>query len=1215
MKLRFPLPRIAPSFLILLVAVACLLAPLGFHAVQAKTLEVVEGTFSYPAGLHIELLEDVNSTLTLTDILSPELQDRFVPSEKEMPGFGFSQSSIWGKLTIKNSLDTYIEYFLVIDYPPLDYLDFYYPAANNYEAYHTGDQLPFATRPISSGNYVFPITLDPGQQATYYLRCQTKGSVNLPISLESPTSYAQETALTSTMLGMYYGILLVMTVYISFLYLRLRDIIYGYYVLFIFTFLAFQVSLNGTGFQYLWPTAIWWNNITVPFFIFMSYTSAILFTTTILETKKHIPRYHRFLTSLIPFGCLGMLASIFADYSLAIKLATLSCLTLPLMIIAGFRVMLLGYRPAYYYALAWTVSLLSLTVYSLKTFGVLPNTFLINWSTQIGTSWEVLILTLAVADRFHLMEEEKKQALEENAEKLAEANINLEVSNLKLEELNTELEERILARTQELKTSNELLIIEARERSIAEKEATEASKTKSEFLANMSHEIRTPMNAIIGMSNLALHLPLTSRLRSYIQTISRAGNSLMRIIDDILDFSKIEAGKLEFEQVPFNLQEILDNIINIFNEQVQDKGIELVVYTDSAVPSNLIGDPLRLEQVLINLVGNGIKFTDLGEVALHVSCMTEEPAGVQLRFAVADSGIGLSKEQASQLFNAFHQGDTSITRQYGGSGLGLAISHQLATMMQGSIEVTSEVGQGSTFLFTAHFGKGAAATTQPALLDRSACAAKTILAAHTNSTCRRAWQQILTDTGFEVITVPSLYDIPLIFDTDQGDKIDIILADLGDAPDLFVQMVSTLHTKNIDRPFILSLTDSQTAFNQKAKDMGVEFFLPKPFKQQDLVITAAQALSLLERHSPVFQAQPLSLPNFHGAKILVAEDNRINQKVISEILTNARCEVILAGNGQQAVDLLEKDPDIACILMDLQMPIMDGMQATSIIREQSSHREIPIIALTAHSISGDREKCLQAGMDDYVSKPIDQDLLYTTMATYLAHETVEISLTDEGQPDAEPGASISGNLQGFDIASGLRRVGHNESFYVKLLHDFNRDFHDAAPLLDTLLKAGNYRRAKELIHSIKGVAANLSAADLERNAQELESVLHGDRPPAALTVSHFKASLTLVLKSIASLPKEHRAPKENSQGDMDHAVIDFLNMTNLASDLKKMLRVNDLDAEAAIDNLIDHLGHFNSLAPLLYKIKAHLDVFDFSGATPLVDQLAEKISIIQENRL
>ncbi|MDR9501173.1 MAG: 7TM diverse intracellular signaling domain-containing protein [Desulfurivibrionaceae bacterium] len=1195
----------------LLLAALFLLAPFAGAPAQARTLEVVEGTASYPAGLHLAFLEDTRSTFTLSDILSPDLQEQFQPSRSKMPGFGFSQSSMWGKLTIKNNLTKAIEYFLVIDYPPLDHLDFYYPAEEGYGVYQTGDKHPFASRPIKSANYVFPILLEPGQQATYYLRCQTKGSLNLPVRLEAPAYFSQESALTATMLGIYYGILLVMTICVSFLYLWLRDIIYGYYVLFIFSFLAFQVSLNGTGFQYLWPNAIWWNSITVPFFIFLSYTSATLFTISILETKKHLPRYHKLLMALIPFGCLGMLASIFADYSLAIKLATLSCLTLPVMIIAGFQVMLLGYRPAYYYALAWTVSLLAITIYSLKTFGLLANSFLITWSTQIGTSWEVMILALAVADRFHLMEKEKKRALKVNAEMLAEANINLEISNFKLEELNIELEERIMARTRELKTSNDLLTIEARERRAAEKEATHASQSKSDFLANMSHEIRTPMNAIIGMSALALQLPLTSRLHNYLQTIRRAGNSLMRIIDDILDFSKIEAGKLEFEEVAFNLQNLLDNLVNIFTEKVQDKGIEFIVYADCSVPRNLLGDPLRLEQVLINLVANGIKFTDRGEVALHVSCTEEDATGATLCFAVADTGIGLSREQTDHLFTAFHQADTSITRQYGGTGLGLAISQQLAALMHGSITVTTAVGRGATFLFTGRFGKGAATSLPSPLPAPAACVAKTILAAHAHARSRRAWQEILQERGFTVITLPSVADIPRIFTQEEGRGIDLILADSGEGPDLFLQAMATLKERNVARPVALSLADSQTHLRQKAEQLGVEFFLARPFKQNDLLMTVAQGLSLIERHEPLLPSQPATLPTFHGAKILVAEDNKINQEVISEILKNARCQVLLAQNGRQAVDLLETEEDIDCILMDLQMPLMDGFQATSAIRNHSGQGHIPIIALTAHSIAGDRQRCLQAGMDDYVPKPIDQDFLYATMAKYLAHEQEERPFFSH---DREQSGLLPETLPGLKIQAGLKRVSNNARFYGTLLHDFRREFQNGVQKLATLLGGDHYGQAEMLVHGIKGVAANLAAFDLEAKAQELEEVLAQGRPPSAGALGRFNASLALVLTSIASLPGEAEDQLPASLPAVEERPLDLSVISPLVRDFKEMVQANDLDAEAAMTHLIKQLGHLPALRPLLLKIKEQLDLFDFRGTLLLVEQLSETISTLPEKK-
>ena len=1176
-------------------------------ASSAQPLIIESDQDYYQAGLHLDILEDPAGTVQFKDIL--ENNDLpFVPSQSPAPGFGFTETTIWSKLTIQNSLEREIQYYLVIDYPPLDYLDFYYPASaissgTIYKHYKTGDYRPFNNRPIKTRNYAFPISIPAKGQATYYLRIQTTGSVNIPITLQSPTYFNEDSGFTQILLGVYYGILLVMIIYMSFLFMTLKDKTYFYYVMFIICFLIFQISLNGTGFQYLWQNQTWWGNRAIPISIFGAHLFASLFAQSILDTKTHTPRLHKIITGIIVFAIIGIIASFVWHYSLVIKVGVGGCLLLPILMYSGFRIMLTGYRPAYYYTLAWGISLLGILVLSLKSFGILPNVFITTWSSQIGTAWEVLILALALADRFHLMEEEKNRIQMKYSGKLEEVNNKLTLANIQLEQLNNELEQRINVRTQELKSSNKLLTVEAHERRMAEEQARGASKAKSEFLANMSHEIRTPMNAIIGMSVLALQLPLTSRLKNYLRTINRAGNSLMRIINDILDFSKIEAGKLDFESVHFDLQETLENIIQIFNDKVREKELDFIVHTASDVPNALIGDPLRVEQVLINLIANGIKFTDLGEVAVHITSVKQNSSEATLLFAVSDSGIGLSQQQADQLFSAFHQADSSITRKYGGTGLGLAISRQLAEMMDGTIEVASQLGQGSTFFFTAVFPLQTEQSSPFNILPPKDCQQKTIMVCHTNKVARAAWQTTLDDAGFSTIPVPSVYDIPLTLATDEGAQVDMILADLSLEPDLAFTTFAAL-SKKYTLPIALTMNDTTGADATKARALGILYLLEKPLTQIDILLSVGQGLGLFAGMEEVFSTETVMLPHFNGAKILVAEDNRINQQVVQEILKNSSCEVILANNGKEVLTILEEVPDIKLILMDLQMPVMDGLKSTELIRKNPKTADMVVIALTAHSIAGDRDKCVKVGMNDYVTKPIDQDFLYKTLRKYLDYSENEKNCEDLAKGDEETTLELPAQMAGIHLRSGLTRLNHNVDFYIKLLKDFHDDYHDASDKVNRLLQNQDFAKIQLYVHTIKGIAANLAAYDLEKASQTVESTIKKGGAVTESMLQIFRGSLAIVLDSIETIPT---IEKVESKLDIEvNPDIDYANIIAQIKDLQIMLNTNDLDAEIAVENMMNIAGSCPTLAPLLRKLQEKLDSFNFSGAIPITQELLDQ---------
>jgi signal transduction histidine kinase len=680
----------------------------------AEPVIITQAKKEYHLGLHMDILEDKSGKLTIEDILHLQTDNLFQQSNEDAPGFGFSNSTYWARIKIKSNLPDEITYYLDLKYPMLDHVEFYTPDSdNNLKKFIAGDHHPFHERVLEYTNFVFPVLLQPGKEITCYLLCRTSSSVNLPLVLLSPSALAETTSLEHLMQGMYFGIVLVMILYNLFLFIAIRDTTYLYYVLFILGFMLFQLALNGFSFQYLWPNSIWWANNNLPFFIFFAYMFGAMFTRSILNTEKHLPRADKILYYLQYLGGTGMIISLFVGYSLSIKLATSLCFTLPIHIYCGWKIMLTGYRPAFYYAIAWSVSLVSILIYSAKTFALLPNIFITQWSAQFGSAWEVLLLAISLADRFHLLQEEKKKVQAEYTSRLKEANIKLDETNIELLEankqlnkLNMELEQRVATRTTELSRANYELSQEAMERKIAEEQARAASQAKSNFLANMSHEIRTPMNAIIGMSALAVKHNKTSKIQNYLQVISTAGHTLLGIINDILDFSKIEAGKLELENINFSLQAVMANISSMFTEKARSKNIKLTISVADNVPDKLKGDPLRLGQIIINLVNNSLKFTEQGEVKIEINIADRKAGQVTLFVSVTDTGIGLSDEEISHLFTAFSQADNSTTRQFGGTGLGLAICKQLVCLMAGEIKVTSNKGKGSTFYFTAVFGSG-----------------------------------------------------------------------------------------------------------------------------------------------------------------------------------------------------------------------------------------------------------------------------------------------------------------------------------------------------------------------------------------------------------------------------------------------------------------------------------------------------------------------------
>jgi two-component system, sensor histidine kinase and response regulator len=742
----------------------------------------------------------------------------------------------------------------------------------------------------------------------------------------------------------------------------------------------------------------------------------------------------------------------------------------------------------------------------------------------------------------------------------------------------------------------------------ARRAAETASAAKATFLANMSHEVRTPMNAIIGMAYLTLKTKLNARQRDYVSKIHNAGKSLLGVINDILDFSKIEANKLELERVPFDLQQTVSNSLFVVRDAAMEKEVELLLDMDPAATRQpyVIGDGLRLGEVLTNLLSNAVKFTDHGYVRLSISVVDASVDKTMLRFAVTDTGIGMTIEQKGRLFEEFTQADGSTTRKYGGTGLGLAITKRLVELMGGTIAVDTEPGRGSCFQFTVSFG-----ITERRLRPRAAQPAATgrVLVVDDLPEARLVLSRMLEHLGVEVIQAANgeqaLGAIGAALEAERPFAtalIDWVMPGMNGAA--LIEAIRSRFGVHAPQVLVVSAYDSE-ALRDAVDALGINHFLPKPVLPsalRELFMDRSRYGALAERI-----ADAAKRPELAGMHVLLVEDQPVNQQLALELLKDMGAWPDLAQHGEEAIAMLDAHDarHYSLVLMDLQMPVLDGYGTVKRLRADPRYADLPIVAMTAHVTREERERCLRLGMQGHLAKPIDPDELYRLVAAYARHGAASSEVRPSASSETQGEQLLPGlpDIPGLDITDGLSRTRGKHVLYRGLLEQFLHDFRSCGSQLKHFLQQGARADAERLAHSLRGVASNMGAARLADAAAHLEHILrHGEA--AESEVDALERELEPLMKDLASFfPQADAGPVRLVPVSVAVSAEQRVTPKELPEwldDLRQLLAEGDVEAQRLWETRARELGE---LLPMQThaRLSRALENFEFDVALEVLD--------------
>jgi signal transduction histidine kinase/DNA-binding response OmpR family regulator len=1147
--LRLALPRFAlPSFALLrCVLLALVLGPsLALAAGQAASKLLLDDRLgeveAWPA---VTVLADPGGKLSPDGALAS--RTAFEVPQSAYATLGVSKDVLWLRMPVSVAPDSTGQWVLNIDYSVLNRVDVYVAGAGSLQRAATVGNLQPQRHDMTGGRApAVLLQFKPGQEYDVLLRIENRGAMLLPIRFSRPAVFLQSGLNEQMLQGLLIGLSLCLTLYGLAQWVTLREPLFGKYALLIAGTTLFSVEFFGLGTQYLWKYNEWMSIHAGGLFALMASCGAYLFVEQALVRPgmdRTFSRLMKLCAALTVVSAIAYALDLFGVDVLVAIVSTLGVLPMLLGLPGAFMRARRGDRVGIYFLIGWTVSFVSSAILSQVISGKLAANFWTMHVLQFGNAFDMIVFM------------------------------------------------RILGlRTQAMRT--------------AMLRAEEATRAKSDFLAHMSHEIRTPMNAIIGMSRLALMTGPDAKLSNYLNKILGAGEHLMGIINDILDFSKIEAGKMSLEQVPFDLNDLLDHLSSLTAVKTDAKRVELVFRLTGNMPARLIGDPLRLGQVLINLTGNAVKFTEQGEIVVAVEVMARDADMVTLHFSVTDTGIGMDDQQLARLFQSFSQADDSVTRKYGGTGLGLSISRQLVEMMGGSIRVSSKPGVGSRFSFAVQLGIGnAAAPNLPSPV--AALHQLRVLVVDDVDSAREALAGMLASFGIKADAASS------------GEQCLAMLAQAVDAgsPYQVVLMdylmpgwdgVETIRRIRADArfpapPSILMVTAcTRERVLQQEGQVIMDGFLTKPVGPALLYHSLLQVISPELAPAPA-SLLPRDLSGLAGARVLLVDDNANNREVAQDFLEAGQVVVDVAMHGGDAVSMVQQH-DYDVVLMDIQMAEMDGLTATRRIRAIPRLRELPVIAMTAHAMAGDRDKSLEAGMNDHITKPIDPDLLYRTLRKWIPAERLAGRAVPAAAVVQAVGSHGLAPAAALDMQRALSTADQQYHLVIKRASSFLRGYQNGPQTIQQALESGNFGNLQTLAHNLKASAAYVGASDLSAQADEIEQALRDGRHDlASILAPGMAATLQFVLDDLS-----HLAPQSS-----EAAPRESVDLPALLLQLDALLRADDARAEDTLLALQAQLpaGSPPAAHEALASLRQAVEDIEYDAALSALATLAQTLNI------